>query len=510
MSKFNQLKKINFFNILLFIIGFIVNYSISQIVEVHIGDIAQYICAIILVSTGLFYFNKSNIRIKYFLGGIITFNIFQVLNSVSYYIKPYFNKEVYVIILGLIAILCMIFFSKAKTNIKNFIVALMVAITCQAALSTYSTIKNRLIHPNKWDFLCFYLNGKVAIQGLNFYEPENYIKVFSQLDIPIEIDYEFYRETVEVGLQYFPQSIFLFLPLGLWDFMTAHIVWDLFLILFLIFDIILIFKIFFKDESLIYFLFIVPLFLSFHAVWYSIIFESYTFIMLFIVLLVWREKNENLMGLWLAIGIALKPMMLLLFLYPLLRMKWKVVLFTIFYTVVAIIITIISLNPSIVFSFFTKNTIQNLPNWSYTDNVVQSLLPTILRITNYDFSYSSPLYHPLFIVLGLIISIISFWFIYKLDGSRDELALALVILYTLLIYPSTLNHYILLVLPVVFFLLKSINMNKSFNYIIPVVIVSAYYFMFNIPFATLLILWLFIVYFAFQELKKEQPGLINV
>jgi len=65
-------------------------------------------------------------------------------------------------------------------------------------------------------------------------------------------------------------------------------------------------------------------------------------------------------------------------------------------------------------------------------------------------------------------------------------------------------------LPVVFFLLKSINMNKSFNYIIPVVIVSAYYFMFNIPFATLLILWLFIVYFAFQELKKEQPGLINV
>jgi hypothetical protein len=37
-----------------------------------------------------------------------------------------------------------------------------------------------------WDFLCFYLDGSVAIRGLNVYDPANYELVFNQLSLPFE------------------------------------------------------------------------------------------------------------------------------------------------------------------------------------------------------------------------------------------------------------------------------------------------------------------------------------
>ena len=494
-----NLKKINFFNILYFIIGFVLSYIIPQTAEVLINKIVQYALQIFLISLAFFYLDKSNLRLKFLLGGVITAISFQFLNFASYFINIFFHYEVRDIFLIIIVLFALLFFNKVRLNVKYLIVGLMLSVILQSVMQTYVSIKYIMNHPTVWDFLCYYLNGNVAIQGLNFYEPENFIRVFNQLNVHIETDSFFYSEVVKAAFPYFPQNIFVFLPLGLSDFITTHIIWDFFLILFMLIDVFLICKIFHKEKNLIYYLSVIPLFLLFEAVGHIIYAETVTFIMLFIVLLIWKEKNDNLMGLWLSLGLAVKPIMLLFFLYPLLRKKWKAFFYAVLYTIISFIITIIFFGPSTIFSFFTKNTIQNLPSTIWNDH--QSLLPTILRLTNYDFSLSSPLFHPMFIIVGSIISLLSLWLIYKIDKNKDELALSILILFALIIYPSTVNNYIILVIPVIFFLLNSINVNKNLYYIIPMIIIAAYYFMFYLPFLTSVILWLFLVYFSFYELK---------
>lgn len=497
----DKIKNLNFKEILLFILGAAFTYFLPQSLEALINKAAQYAAGMLLISFAFFYFDKSGKEIKYFLGGIIFAVTFQFLNSFSYYIEKFSDERVLLIILILSIFFIFYYLNKVNLKFKYILAGLLFSITLQSALTTYTTFKNRIENPNKWDFLCFYINGKVAIKGLNYYSPENYIKVYDELDIPIEVNEEFYRETIEVAIQYFPQSIFLFLPLGLFDFMEAHILWNYFLLLFLILDLLLIKKIFFKNAGLISFLFLIPVFLFFYAVRLSIIFDSYTFLMLFALLMMWKEKNENLIGLWIAVGIFLKPLGLIFMLYPLLRKKWKALLYSIFYTAVSLIITMIVFGSSTVFSFLTQNTIKNLPSWSYTDNVNQSLLSTILRLTDFNFYFHSPLYQPYFIILGLIFSIITFWLAYKLDSSENELSLSLITIYTLIIYPSTLNHYFLLAIPVIFFIINTI-MEKKF-FLMVFVLGLAYSFMIYLPFITSAVLFTYLVWYSFLQIKKS-------
>lgn len=491
----NYLNKNKVIEIILFIIGLILSYLFLQIAESLLNKLAKYLAGMVLLSSVLIFYSKSSVKLRYLLLGIFTALSYYIIILASYHIKYFssINKE---ILLVFITSISFIFFNKIRIEIKYLLTGIILSIVFYSVISSYKTIEKRIEDPKEWDFLCYYLNGKVAIEGLNYYDPNSYIKVFNETEIPIKTDYAFYRETVEVAIQYFPQSIFLFVPLGFFDFFTAHVLWDIFLTFFLIADIFLIHKIFFKESGFKAYLFVIPLFLLFHAVWYSIIFESYTFIMLFILLLIWKENNENLMGLWISIGIALKPIMLILFVYTVLRKKWKACLYTILYTFLSIIITTIFFGSSTVLSFFTRNTIQNLPDWSYIDNVNQSLLPFILRLTNYDFTLVSPLFHPVYLIIGSIITIFTFGTVYKFDKSKDDFALAIFTLFMLIIYPSTLNHYILLAIPSIFFLITNINKYSKFSYLIFFLIVISYFFMFFIPFITILILWLITISLA--------------
>lgn len=58
------------------------------------------------------------------------------------------------------------------------------------------------LDPSTWgtyDFLCFYLDGSVAIRGLNVYDPANYELVFDQLSIPFEPSPSFREGILTVG-----------------------------------------------------------------------------------------------------------------------------------------------------------------------------------------------------------------------------------------------------------------------------------------------------------------------
>src|SRR5690242_13744810 len=39
---------------------------------------------------------------------------------------------------------------------------------------TLNTLRINLVNPPEWDYTSFWLNGRLAVQGQNFYDPENY------------------------------------------------------------------------------------------------------------------------------------------------------------------------------------------------------------------------------------------------------------------------------------------------------------------------------------------------
>ena len=108
-------------------------------------------------------------------------------------------------------------------------------------------IFHNIAQPPEWDFLYFWLPGKVAAQGLNFYEPEHARQLAQALFTPSS---DFTREILDTGFWYPSPSIFLFLPLGWFDVHTALSIWSVFHLTVLVASIFWLWKIFLKDANL--------------------------------------------------------------------------------------------------------------------------------------------------------------------------------------------------------------------------------------------------------------------
>lgn len=90
-----------------------------------------------------------------------------------------------------------------------------------------------------------------------------------------------------------------------------------------------------------------------------------------------------------------------------------------------------------------------MPGFVYTEMTNQSLLATILRITVYNFNDRSPLTHPLYVIFGLILTVITCWLVVSLKDDNTDWALALILLLALIVYPSSQFFYsVLLIIPV--------------------------------------------------------------
>ena len=382
-----------------------------------------------------------------------------------------------------------------KLNSKFKLAGLLFLILLSLGLGYYYTKSvNRIFsNPTDFDFLCFYMNGNVAVRGLNFYHPQNYAKVYEQIKIPFTPSASFVPEIINVGFLYFPPTMLLFLPLGLFNFSTSQILWNLLLLLFFIIDFIVLWKYLLKDKSLIGFLLVFVLFLLIHGTVTTFSFDHYTFIFLFPVLLYWKDKDSPIAGLWITLSIFLKPIFLILILFPILRKKWKTVGITLISALSICLITIGVFGSKIFFSYFKADGIKNLPVWSYTESTNQSLLSTILRITKYDISIYNPLHNPLFIILGLIILLSTFLIIYKLNEDNEEWALALFLTFMLFIYPGNQVMYSVILLPAIILLINKFDIIQNRIIVLSALIAIIYGVMFIIPFFSYLLLWVILI-----------------
>jgi Glycosyltransferase family 87 len=308
-----------------------------------------------------------------------------------------------------------------------------------------SKIFHNVAQPPEWDFLCFWLPGKVAVQGLNFYEPEHARRLAQTIFTPSP---DFTRQILDVGFWYPPPSIFLFAPLGWLDVHVAILTWYVFHLAVLAGCVFWIWRIFLKEYGRHGFALSAVLLMIMQGTFLTFEVAQTNFLALLMFLLFWHDRARIRGGIWLTVGIFVKPFLAMLFLYLVLRQNWKVLTSTIASLVIVSLLTVGTFGLATCLSYFNHDNRAELPALVYTEPVNQSLSAFLLRLTHYDFSHTSALSQPLFILLGLILTGITAWLTIRLDPIHDDWALAIILLLSLLVYPASLSHYsVFLIVP---------------------------------------------------------------
>jgi hypothetical protein len=328
-------------------------------------------------------------------------------------------------------------------NWRNVLVGLVLAVLVVVGLQGLKIMRGNIIQPPEWDFLVFWLDGHVAAHGLNFYDPLNY----QQLAKPLNLSREFTQEIVDVGFKYPPMTMLLFLPLGWFDPQFALMLWYLINTIVLIGDIFLLWRIFLGRSELIGLAWIAALVLLCAATLSTIAYAQTNGIVLLLLLLFWRDRRMLRGGIWLAIGLCVKPIVAFVLLYLLLRRRWRLLGSTLGMLAAIALLTLLVFGPSTFLSYLTTNpAAKKVPYALYVESVNQSLLATVLRATGDSFSGASPITQPVFVVLALVLAVITSVLIYRLPANADDWALAFTIPLALLLYPAALVHYSLLLL----------------------------------------------------------------
>jgi hypothetical protein len=362
---------------------------------------------------------------------------------------------------------------------------LMAALALSAALAVRMFVN--LQSPPVWDFQSFWLNGRVADEGLNFYNPASYQQIVA--DENLMVDPEFQTEIVDVGFWYAPPTIWLFVPLGWFGLNTAMLFWYIQQVLILVVCIYLAWRLFFSQEQLLALGLIVVLLFALPTNRVNIGMGQSTLVVLLTLILFWRDRENARSGVWLAAAFLVKPFMAVLVLYPVIRRNWR------FIGVMGLCLGVISLLTIVFFgldnftSFFIEGVESRVPPGVYTEVTNQSLLATVLRLTDYQIDYGFPLTHPLFLTLAVPLTLFTLWGSYSFMRRRPEWAIALMVTFAILIYPASQSIYSLLLVMPIFLLWQNRHEFPGGVWGMIFFIVIEYYFLTSATFIAAALMW---------------------
>ncbi len=324
--------------------------------------------------------------------------------------------------------------AKQRILFAGFLAAVIVACGIRNGQIMYSNIA----HPPRWDFVLFWLYGRVATQGLNFYEPEHALKLAEQHQLSVD--------PIGTWFLYPPQTMFLFAPLGWFDIQTAHLFWYILMSSVLVLDMILLWKIFLRGSGLTGLMLTAALVLTLKVTSMIIYFGQTIFIVLLMLLLFWRERERLRSGIWLTLGLFVKPVLALLPMVLVLQRNWRAMMSAVGAVVLISALAMIAFGAETFWDFFTVRPAANLPGDVYADPTNQSLLATVLRLTGDDLHGATPLFRAVFGVLSLLLAALTGWLVFRLGPDHADWALSLTLALALLIYPGALEHYSLLLI----------------------------------------------------------------
>jgi Glycosyltransferase family 87 len=326
---------------------------------------------------------------------------------------------------------------------RRLLLAVYVIAAIFACWQAVNLMQARIRIMPQWDFRVFWAYGQLMARGENVYATSSYDSLYKEFTP----DKDFIESVMHVGATYPPPTMFLFRPLGCCEVRAAYRYWYVFLLISIAVAAEFLRRMFLRSSGLWGLLFVLLLIFSLHGTWDTIRFGQTNFLALILFLLYWRDRDKPLAGLWIAFGAVIKLYFGLFLLDALIFRRWRVLLWSIGSGVLLALTSLLLLGPSTFFSYFLLRPTSRIPGWVYVEWMNQSLLGTILRITHAPIEGGGLARNPLFLFSALALAVATAWLVYRL-GPTSEWGLSLWMLLALIIYPGTLAHYSVMLLPV--------------------------------------------------------------
>ncbi|MEO8771403.1 MAG: glycosyltransferase family 87 protein [Ferruginibacter sp.] len=414
--------------------------------------------------------------------------------------QPYFGF----IISGLLCS-CFYFLKSEQKSFKKAVWGIYLLLFTLTFSIFAGGIITRINHPQVYDFTAFYLYGKAAAGGHNFYAPSELQAAFDTLNLPL-LDYSgFKQEIVNVGFLYPPPTILWFAPLGYLSYNTALVSWTIFNLLFLVGCIYLVYDIFLKSYKINGLILVASLVFLFLPIRETVSFSQTNFILLFLLLLMKKYSERKFAGILLALALFTKPYMIVFVFVFFLKRKWNTIIYFTISSLTLVGLTLLLFGKDPFHSYIFSNPSKRLPSWVFSEKINQSLYGTLLRnnlITIDNHVTYSCILTAGFLLTGLYLG-------YLLKRKLHDYIWVTLLLIGLLFYPGTLSYYAVLLLFIMFQFFnekKPLGLNLKINI---VVICILYYLVSVSVFASICFLLSIVLFKSFKSIAnplKEPIG----
>jgi hypothetical protein len=298
--------------------------------------------------------------------------------------------------------------------------------------------------PPEWDFSSFWIAGRVAAAGRDFYHPGH----FDELMGPLDASPEFRAEILNVGFWYPPPTMLLLLPIGGLDVAPAARLWYAINGLAIAADVALVWWLFLRSMGWTGLALSAGLVSLMPGTFSTIRYAQSNAIALLFLLLCWHERHRMRGGVWLALAAIIKPVAACLVIYGLIRRRWRMLGGALVAGLASIAATAGFFGWDTTLHYVRSNPLVRLPDYVYTQTVNQSLPAALLRALGDTPGASNPLLHPWVFAACVVVVAVSAWRVWRRDVD-DRTAFSIVLVAGLLIYPATLVHYSMIaILPI--------------------------------------------------------------
>ncbi|HTP27618.1 MAG TPA: glycosyltransferase family 87 protein [Anaeromyxobacteraceae bacterium] len=303
------------------------------------------------------------------------------------------------------------------------------------------TVLPNIERPAEWDFMCFWLWGKLGARGLSFYDPRASMALAGQLANRFDFSRAFVREVLQVGFWYPPPAMLLFAPLGFFSASTAAALWYLLQQGALLGAALLLWRQFARGTGRLGFLLVLALMLCMPASSMTLALAQTNFLVLLLALLLWKDAPSSRGGVWAALSVLTKPYLIIWFAYLALSRRMKALVAGIATGTALCALTALCFGGSVFVAYLARNPTRRLPPEVFSESVNQSLAATLLRLSGRGIDGLASWQLALFAALLIGLAGATGYLVYRLRECEPALGFGLTITTGLIAFPSTLAHY---------------------------------------------------------------------
>lgn len=351
----------------------------------------------------------------------------------------------------------------------------------------------------EWDFMCFYMQGQLGLHHLPFYNAHSFKTLLQSNNYHYNFSFGFRNEILNVGLLPPPISMLLFAPIGSVDYDTGRIIIAILIFIFIFVNAYLANLIFAKKERSPYsFLFVFIIIMLLPGTNGTIGFNQTNFFLLFFLLLTIYNINKPISGFYLALSLIIKPLSGFLVLFFISDKKWKSVTYFLATIIFLFSITGFLWGFDNIVDFFHSPPTQRLPLDLYEQGVNQSLLAVLNRnLMKYGITWK--MINLVYYFSSAVLLVLTYLASKRLNKINIYVSFCTFILCMLIIYPSSLDHYMVYLSPLFIYFLFLKKSKKYFW----LMILPAVSFLRTEVFFSYVLLWIALLYIAFFLLKTD-------